>query len=38
MERLKINRMNRGHDHSMSTDVLNAAGLPGGAMDEWIRA
>jgi len=38
MERLKINRMNRGHDHSMSTDVLNAAGLPGDAMDEWIRA
>ncbi|MFL4977323.1 MAG: enoyl-CoA hydratase/isomerase family protein [Xanthobacteraceae bacterium] len=22
----------------MSTDVLNAAGLPGDAMDEWIRA
>src|SRR5215217_316642 len=38
MERLKINRMNRGHDHSMSTDVLNAAGLPGDTMDEWRRA
>src|SRR5438874_152204 len=31
-------RMNRGPDHSMSADVLNAAGLAGDDVAEWTQA
>jgi thioesterase DpgC len=30
--------MNRGHDHSPSADILNAAGLGGDDVDKWTQA